>query len=204
MEDKNKKPEEKNIFEDINRYFPAIAAARLQEKDPQLMSYVLTDLADSMGKISSTEKDLLLGSLRSEEGLGLVMRIYPKKYNEELGKANISQFLNFYDSMLGKYADAEDAKKIKEFLMKNGEMTIGDLEKKLGEINYKLEGHKKGYIKIENEEELKKLEESSKAYQNMRVGISLMQEGTIEELRAKYVPKYQKDAYKQYASQIGK
>ncbi|NMB66983.1 hypothetical protein GYA25_02915, partial [Candidatus Woesearchaeota archaeon] len=149
-----------------------------------------------------TEKDLLLGSLRDENGLNLVMSIYPKKYNEELGKASISQFFDFYSPMLGKYADKEDAEKIKGFLLKNGSMKIGDLEKKMDEVDYKLKGHKRGYAKIENEEEVKKLEKTLKDYQNIRMGIALMQENSIEELRLKYFPKYQKETYKEYASEI--
>ncbi len=205
MADKDKKPEEKpekNIFEDINRYFPALAALRFKETDPRFMNYALMDLADSMGKISSTEKDLLLGSLRSEDGLNLVMNIYPKKYNEEFAKANISQFLNFYNSILSKYADKEDAEKINGFLLKNGGLKMGDLEKKIDEIDYKLKGHKKGYSKIENEDEVKKLEKTLKDYQNIRMGIGLIQENSVEELRLKYFPRYQKDMYKEYASGI--
>jgi len=197
------KPEEKpDYLKDARRYEYGALGLFLQKTNPSLLPYAIGELANSMNAVSDTESSLINTIKNSKDGLNAIFSIYPKKYQSLIDQLTLPQFTQSYDEMLSKYLSEDDKKKITSVIESNP-IKIGELEKKLGEISYKLEGHEKGYLKLEDKD-VEKLQKDAEKYSALETYVKTIQTTYLEDLTQKLVPKFRKDYFKELAEGISK
>ncbi len=188
----SKKEEKPDYLKDINLYLGGAMAAYAQQKDKELTPYALMKLSEDLNTKSDTESDLVKKLLASGKGLEEMLSVYPAKYNKELGKLKLSQFGEIYSpDTIAKYASKEDAETIKSTLGKYSDKTVGEIQTELGKLEYKIEGHEKGYAKLE-EKDLEAYKKMAEQYSLLNNYVGVVQSIYLGDNLDKFKPQHYK------------
>lgn len=198
----SKKPEKPDYLKNINMYLGGAMALYAQQKYKELTPYALMKLSEDLNAKSDTESDLVKRLLANGKGLEEMLSIYPDKYNKELGKLKLSEFGETYSpDTISKYASKEDAETIKSALGKYSDKTVGEIQTELGKLEYKLEGHEKGYAKLE-EKDLESYKKMAEQYSLLNNYVSVVQSMYLGDNLDKLKPKYYKKSLEGLAKDL--
>lgn len=171
----SKKAEKPDYLKNIDLYLGGAMAAYAQQKDKELTPYALMKLSEDLNTKSDTESDLIKKLLASGKGFEEMLSVYISKHNKELGKLKLSEFGEAYSpNTISKYASKEDAEAINSALGKYSDKTVGEIQTELGKLEYKIEGHEKGYAKLE-EKELEAYKKMAEQYELLNNYVSIVQ-----------------------------
>lgn len=191
---------------DWKRYqYAKLAGQFAQSENTQyLVPGTLEQLASDMKEVSATESELIKDLIGKGQGLESILGIYPKKYDEERDNATIEQLVTDYDKIISGYLDEQTANYLKETLGKVGSKTLKSIKSKLDEISYKLTGDKKGYQKIEDSEELAKLQKDAVKYKSLIETLGKIEQVYFDELTPSVTKKANKNMLKQTVDELKK
>jgi len=185
-------------LEDIALYQYADVSKRLvsNEQTAKFAMGGLEKLASDFEKVLGENKEILegfkAGALASKEGIGIAIGIYAQKYQNALGKLDVSEFYDLRLKTLGSILGNKKAQETKAVFEKYKGQTVGSIKKKYEQaiiiINdeYDLFDEKR-------KEEAKKTKEKLESVYNL---ITLLEDRNYEEL----MPEATKSVYKKLVS----
>jgi len=131
-------------LEDVVLYQYADVARKLlsNEETAMFASGGLEKMVGDFEKILGDNKGILdgfkAGALGSKEGTETAINIYAGKYQNALGKMNVSEFYNLRLKILTSILGEEKAEEAKAVFEKYGEQTVGSIMKKIKQAEAKL------------------------------------------------------------------
>ena len=192
MEKEDQKPK---YLEDIALYQYADVAKRLasNEQTAPFASGGLEKMIGDFGKILGENKELLdgfkAGAFASKEGIEIAINIYAGKYQNALGKMNVSEFYDLRLKTLTSLLGDEKAEEAKAVFAKYEGQSVNSIRKKVIQANAILKDKTELFDEKQKEEAKKTIERLSPIYSL----ITLLEERNYEEL----MPGATKSVYKE-------
>jgi len=192
MEKEDQKPK---YLEDIALYQYADVAKRLasNEQTAPFASGGLEKMIGDFGKILGENKELLdgfkAGAFASKEGIEIAINIYAGKYQNALGKMNVSEFYDLRLKTLTSLLGDEKAEEAKAVFAKYDKQTIGSIKKKISQAEAIINDKNDLFDEKQKEEAKKTIEKMGPIYSL----ITLLEKRNYEEL----MPGATKSVYKE-------
>ncbi len=186
----------------FEKYQYAGLASRLigSEESARYVPGALEVLAGKGGlNLGEEALGFIRGTQASEKGIETAINVYHAKFEEERGKYNPGDLIQWYDSVLGDL-NTEEKETIGRTLGEYKE-TIGEIKKKVEEFMYKLkapEGIKDKFTP----EELSEAKEALKKYEKVLTVMEILDTYKFEELRPAAVNATRKIELKGLASKL--
>ena len=182
-------------LEDVVLYqYADVARKLLSNKETAMFaSGGLEKMVGDFEKILGDNKGILdgfkAGALGSKEGTETAINIYAEKYQNALGKMNVSEFYNLRLKTLTSILGDEKAEEAKTVFEKYGEQTVGSIMKKFKQAEAKLNDETGLFDEKAKEEATKTIQKLSAIYSL----IHLLEQRNYEEL----MPGATKSVYKE-------
>ena len=182
-------------LEDVVLYqYADVARKLLSNKETAMFaSGGLEKMVGDFEKILGDNKEILdgfkAGAFASKEGTETAINIYAEKYQNALGKMNVSEFYNLRLKTLTSILGDEKAEEAKTVFEKYGEQTVGSIMKKFNQAQAKLKDETGLFDEKAKEEAMKTIQKLSA----ISTLIHLLEDRNYEEL----MPGATKSTYKE-------
>jgi len=182
-------------LEDVVLYqYADVARKLLSNKETAMFaSGGLEKMVGDFEKILGDNKEILdgfkAGAFASKEGTETAINIYAEKYQNALGKMNVSEFYNLRLKTLTSILGDEKAEEAKTVFEKYGEQTVGSIMKKFNQAQAKLKDETGLFDEKAKEEAMKTIQKLIPIH----TLINLLEQRNYEEL----MPGATKSIYKE-------
>lgn len=157
----NKEKTSNKYLEDLARYQYADVAVRLysNKADAQFAPGALEKLVDGFAGIDKDALEgLKAGTFASKKGIETAIGIYAGKYQESLGKLDVSEFYDVRYNILKSLLGDKEANEAKSVFEKYKGQTVGSILEEVAKLQEIIKSKTKNFSKEQKEEAKKKFE----------------------------------------------